>query len=102
MALLLQSDAGPSRTRRADRELVQEPSQHGSPDGIPVLGYNFQPLGVWRTSRYALGRGGAYVTSFDMGLVAKNAPLMTELPYLSTDTSLLPDSTYRPISDEEM
>ena len=42
--------------------------------GIPILGYNWMPNGVWRTSRTTPGRGGAKVTSFDMEL-AQNAPL---------------------------
>jgi mannonate dehydratase len=42
--------------------------------GIPVLGYNWMPNGVWRTSRTTPGRGGAAVTSFDMRL-AEDAPL---------------------------
>jgi mannonate dehydratase len=33
--------------------------------GIPVLGYNWIPDGVWRTSRAAPGRGGAIVTGYD-------------------------------------
>lgn len=37
--------------------------------GIPILGYNFMPNSVWRTSRTAPGRGGAQVTAFDMALV---------------------------------
>jgi mannonate dehydratase len=41
--------------------------------GIPILGYNWMPNGVWRTSRTTPGRGGATVTSFDMEL-AGNAP----------------------------
>ena len=41
---------------------------------IPILGYNWMPNGVWRTSRTTPGRGGAKVTSFDMEL-AENAPL---------------------------
>lgn len=32
--------------------------------GIPILGYNWMPNGVWRTSRTAPGRGGAWVTAF--------------------------------------
>ncbi|MGC9348506.1 MAG: mannonate dehydratase [Anaerolineae bacterium] len=42
--------------------------------GIPILGYHWMPNGVWRTSRTTRGRGGAYVTSFDMSLV-EDAPL---------------------------
>jgi len=42
--------------------------------GIPILGYNWMPNGVWRTSRTTPGRGGAMVTSFDLEL-AEKAPL---------------------------
>jgi mannonate dehydratase len=42
--------------------------------GIPILGYNFCPGGVWRTCNCTPWRGGARVTSFDYEL-AKNAPL---------------------------
>ncbi len=78
--------------------------------GIPILGYNFMPLSVWRTSRDTRGRGGAPATSFDMEL-AKNAPLMSNPSFYKIpatlrkslmDTSLLPASAYRSISDEEM
>lgn len=33
--------------------------------GVPILGYHFMPLSVWRTERAARGRGGARVTVFD-------------------------------------
>jgi mannonate dehydratase len=33
--------------------------------GIPVLGYNWIPDGVWRTAKAAHGRGGALVTGYD-------------------------------------
>ena len=42
--------------------------------GIPIFGYNWMPNSVWRTSRETLGRGGAFVTSFDYDL-AKDKPL---------------------------
>jgi mannonate dehydratase len=42
--------------------------------GIPILGYNWMPNGVWRTSRTTPGRGGVKVTSFDLAL-AEKAPL---------------------------
>jgi len=42
--------------------------------GIPILGYNFMVVGVWRTSLSTYARGGARVTSFDYDLV-KDAPL---------------------------
>ena len=41
---------------------------------IPIFGYDWSMVGVWRTSNYFLGRGGAFVTSFDYDLV-KEAPL---------------------------
>ena len=52
---------------------------------IPVLGYHFMALGVWRTSGTKLGRGGAQVTSYDHSLV-KGAPV--------------PD--WGPLSDDQM
>ncbi len=33
--------------------------------GIPVLGYNWIPDGVWRTAKAAQGRGGALITAYD-------------------------------------
>ena len=42
--------------------------------GIPILGLNFHPSGVWRTSRTTRTRGGAHVTSFDGALVASAPP----------------------------
>ena len=69
--------------------------------GIPILGYHFVPLFVWRTSLDTRGRGGARVTSFDMEL-AKNAPLMARAFSFVDTTSLLPPSAYHPISEEEM
>jgi mannonate dehydratase len=33
--------------------------------GMPVLGYNWIPDGVWRTAKAAHGRGGAPVTAYD-------------------------------------
>ncbi len=53
--------------------------------GIPVLGYNFMALGVWRTSRLTPGRADVRVTSYDHDLV-KNLPI----------------SEYGEISDEQM
>ncbi|MCD6519665.1 MAG: mannonate dehydratase [Anaerolineae bacterium] len=42
--------------------------------GIPILGYDFNILGVWRTEYSPTGRGGAKVTKYDHSLVQK-APL---------------------------
>lgn len=33
--------------------------------GIPILGYNWIPDGVWRTAKAAHGRGGALITAYD-------------------------------------
>ena len=59
--------------------------------GIPVLGYHFMVLSVWRTSFTTPGRGGARVTSFDYELV-KDAPL-TELGEIS-DEQMWDNFTY--------
>ena len=67
--------------------------------GIPILTYNFHAMRFYRTSRHTRERGGALVTSFDVELV-RNAPLMAAGP--GVDTSLIPASHWRPISDEEM
>jgi len=53
--------------------------------GIPILGYHFMGLGVWRTSRTKPGRGGAAVTAYDHEAV-KNAPT----------------PSWGPLSDEQM
>src|SRR5262245_6349016 len=42
--------------------------------GIPILGYHWMPNSVWRTPNRT-GRGGAWVTAFEMDLVDK-APLV--------------------------
>ena len=39
--------------------------------GIPVLGYNWIPDGVWRTAKAAHGRGGALVTGYDHAIGEK-------------------------------
>src|SRR5437667_10343343 len=41
--------------------------------GIPVLGYNFLPGSVWRTSIAGSGRGGALVSGFDRGVASDPA-----------------------------
>jgi mannonate dehydratase len=42
--------------------------------GIPILGYHFMLLGVWRTEYSPTGRGDAKVTKYDHALV-ENAPI---------------------------
>ncbi len=41
--------------------------------GIPVLGYNWIPDGVWRTAKAAPGRGGAEVSAYDHAIGARIA-----------------------------
>ena len=41
--------------------------------GIPILGYHFNPTGVWRTSRSTPVRGGAHATAFNLAQ-ARSAP----------------------------
>ena len=55
----------------ADRQIeaYQQTIRAMGEAGIPILGYNFMPNSVWRTSRTTPGRGGAEVTAFDMALV---------------------------------
>lgn len=43
--------------------------------GIPLFGYNFHAVKVWRTSAHTRSRGGALVTSYDHSLM-ENAPLI--------------------------
>ncbi len=43
--------------------------------GIPILGYSFHAVRVWRTSRHARGRGGILCTSYDHALM-RDAPPM--------------------------
>ena len=38
--------------------------------GIPILGYHWMPLHVWRTSFSTKARGDALVSSFDMDLTS--------------------------------
>jgi mannonate dehydratase len=52
---------------------------------IPILGYHFMALGVWRTSSTKPGRGGAMVTSYEHRLV-EDAPV----------------PRWGPLSDEQM
>lgn len=60
--------------RDEDIEKYQTTIRNMGQAGIPVLGYNWMPNGVWRTP-HAEGRGGARVTAFDMAQV-EAAPLV--------------------------
>ena len=59
--------------------------------GIPILGYNFMALGVWRTSRTTRDRRDVKQTSFDYAMV-KDAPL-TEFGEV-TDEQMWDNFTY--------
>jgi len=52
--------------------------------GIPVLGYHFILLGVWRTDHTPTGRGGARVTKYNHAFV-ENAPI-TEIGEYDDET----------------
>lgn len=75
--------------------------------GVRVLGYNFMPNSVWRTNRYAEGRGGATCTQFDMSVV-DNTPdeegLRSFLPDSLGQKSAMPliGRGREPISEERM
>ena len=51
---------------------------------IPILGYHWMPIHVWRTSKTTPGRGGALVSSFDHALVTE-APLIHGRPITEDD-----------------
>jgi mannonate dehydratase len=42
--------------------------------GIPTLGYNFKPVGNFRTESIPIGRGGARYSTFDYDVLMKNPP----------------------------
>jgi mannonate dehydratase len=65
-------------------ENYQETIRNIGRAGIPLLGYQWMPSGVWRTSRTTPGRGGALVTSYDHDL-AKNSPLTFGRVYTEED-----------------
>ena len=68
--------------------------------GIPILGYHFMALSVWRTSRTTPGRGGALVTSFDYE-TSLSFPDKTKFSRtIGKSTDLLQGSLER--SDQEM
>jgi mannonate dehydratase len=52
--------------------------------GIPILGFHFMPNSVWRTERFAPGRGGAGCTKFDMAEVESKATVAEMRSFLPT------------------
>jgi|YNPNPStandDraft_1061719.scaffolds.fasta_scaffold15636_3 mannonate dehydratase len=65
-------EGGPRRDEQIEK--VQKTIRNLGRAGIPILGYHFMVLGVWRTGHNPVGRGGAKVTVYDHNLVA-NAPV---------------------------
>jgi len=67
--------------------------------GMPMLVYNMHALRQYRTSSASPQRGGTTSTEFDSE-VGREIPLMQGGG--GTDTSLIPESHRRPITDDEM
>ena len=57
--------------------------------GIPILGLHFMPNSVWRTERFAPGRGGAGCTKFDMAVVEAHETAEELRQYLPTSLGRL-------------
>jgi mannonate dehydratase len=63
---------GPKRERQLENMIATVRNMGRA--GIPILGYNWMPNMVWRTSRETIARGGARSNEFDYAVV-KDAPL---------------------------
>ena len=75
--------------------------------GIPILGFHFMPNSVWRTERFAPGRGGAGCTKFDMAEVESKTSKDEWRQYLPTslgwqETMPLRGKGEAVITEEEM
>lgn len=73
--------------------------------GVPILGYDFMPNSVWRTSVTQAGRGGSSVTAYDHSIVSKTNHHEQRRFALNRHPDV--DDTFaraaeRPISAEEM
>ncbi len=74
---------------------------------IPILGFHFMPNSVWRTERFAPGRGGAGCTKFDMAEVESKTSKDEWRQYLPTslgwqETMPLRGKGEAVITEEEM
>ena len=58
--------------------------RHMGRAGIPILGFHFMPNSVWRTERFAPGRGGAGCTKFDVAAVDRAAGVEALKAFLPT------------------
>ena len=87
----------PGRDEQIEHTLLS--IRHLGAAGVPILVFNMHALRFYRTSHTAPERGGALSTSFEWERV-KDAPLMTG--GAGVDTSLIPESQRRPITDAEM
>lgn len=67
--------------------------------GVPILGYDFMPNSVWRTSLTQAGRGDAQVTAFDQSIVASVDH--AEQRAFAVNPSPDVDDTFRRTSDRE-
>lgn len=74
---------GPRRDEQIEKAMLSIRNMGRA--GIPIFGYSWQPILVWRTGVNPVGRGGARVSEYDHAL-AENAPL----------------SELGPMSDEDM
>ena len=58
--------------------------RHMGRAGIPILGFHFMPNSVWRTERFAPGRGGAGCTKFDVAAVERASGVEALKAFLPT------------------
>lgn len=75
--------------------------------GIPILGFHFMPNSVWRTERFAPGRGGAGCTKFDMAIVEQTEGVDNLRKFMPTtlgrqDTMPVRDKGEAIITEEQM
>jgi len=92
-----------------DREIenVKRTIENIARAGIPILGYHWMPLSVWRTSIAPDGRGGAVATTFD-ARIAEDPSRRSDIYFAARDERL--DDTWvrglpgkpRPVSTEQM
>jgi mannonate dehydratase len=75
--------------------------------GIPILGFHFMPNSVWRTERFAPGRGGAGCTKFEMAKVDKAAGPGAQRGFVAKiderpDTIVVRDKDEGVVTEEQM
>jgi mannonate dehydratase len=93
--------------RDKEIENLKRTIEHIARAGIPILGYHWMPLSVWRTSIDPTGRGGAVATTFD-AVVAEDPARRSDIYFAARDDRL--DNTWvrglperpQPVSTEQM